>query len=124
MDLETLAFFERDPAALPLYEAFLGEMLALYPDVGIKVQRTQISFSDGCGFAFISLPRRRGGLMLSLGLRARLNSPRVFQGVEPYPGRWTHHFLINAPGDIDDELRGWIADAHEYAVERGARRRR
>lgn len=130
MDPETLAFFDRSPAALPLYEAFLDVMRALCPDASVRVQRSQISFSDGCGFAFISLPQRRiaacprDGLILTLGLRARLDSPRVFQVVEPYPGRWTHHFILRSAGDLDAQMRGWIVDAHEYAVERGARRKK
>ena len=126
MNIETLAFFERDPSALPLYEAFRDALLARHPKSQIRIQRTQISFTDGYGFAFVSHPPRKvpGGVLISLGLPARLNSPRVFAASEPYPGRWTHHFLLRSQNEIDGELLGWLDDAHEFAVERFVRRHR
>ncbi len=126
MDIETLAFFDRDPSALPLYEAFRGELLSRWPDSGIRISKTQISFTGGVGFAFVSFPPRKapGALLISLGLRAPLHSPRVFAQTEPYPGRWTVHILVHDRDEIDEELLAWLDDAHEYAVERGARRRK
>ena len=126
MTLETLAFFDRDPAALPLYEAFREALLARHPESQIKIQRTQISFTDGCGFAFVSHPPRKvpGGILVSLGLPARLESPRVFAASEPYPGRWTHHILLRGQNEIDGELLDWLEAAHEFAVERYVRRHR
>lgn len=35
--------------------------------------------------------------------------------VEPYPNRWTHHVLISAPEEIDDELMGWIKEASIFS---------
>ncbi len=126
MDIEMLAFFERDSAALALYEAFRDALLARWPRCEIKSARTQISFADGVGFAFISHPPRQapGAVLVSLGLRAPLQSPRVFAQTEPYPGRWTVHILVHAPSEIDAEFMGWLEEAHEYAVERSARRRK
>lgn len=126
MDLETLAFFERDPSAMALYEAFRGELLARWPAAKVKFARTQISFADGVGFAFVSHPPRRapGAILVSLGLRGPLESPRVFAQTEPYPARWTVHILVRGKNEIDGELLGWLEAAHEYAVERAARRGR
>ena len=124
MDIEALAFFDRDPAALTLYAAFRDALLARWPEAAIKFSRTQISFSDGVGFAFASHPPRRtpGGVLISLGLRGPLHSPRVLSQTEPYPSRWTVHILLRGADEIDAELLGWLEDAHEYAVERAARR--
>lgn len=126
MDMETLAFFDRDPSAMPLYEAFRAELLARWPGVKIKMSKTQISFADGVGFAFVSHPPRKapGAVLISLGLRGPLHSPRVFAQTEPYPGRWTVHILVRDRSELDEELMGWLEEAHEYAVERGARRRK
>ena len=126
MNIETLTFFERDPSALPLYETFRDALLACYPQSQIKIQKTQISFTDGCGFAFVSHPPRKvpGGVLISLGLPARLDSLRVFAASEPYPGRWTHHFILRAQNEIDGELLEWLDAAHEFAVERYVRRHR
>ena len=71
--LETAAFFERSPGALPLYEAFAEKVCAAFPDVNIKIQKTQITFTARYGFAFVSLPRSKkigpaGSVVISLGL--------------------------------------------------------
>lgn len=126
MEIEALALFERDPSALPLYGAFREALLARWPASQIKISRTQISFSDGVGFAFVSRPPKKapGAVLISLGLRGPLASPRVFAQAEPYPGRWTVHILVRDQGELDAELLTWLDEAHEYALERAARRGR
>lgn len=56
MDPAVLFFFEKDPAALPLYEAFERAVRELVPDVEIKEQKTQISYADPRVFAAESFP--------------------------------------------------------------------
>ena len=34
---------------------------------------------------------------------------------EPYPGRWTTHFVISSPSDLDGELFDWIEQAYQFA---------
>ena len=53
--------------------------------------------------------------MVTLGLNRRLDSPRVAMAVEPYPGRWTHHFLLTEENQIDQELLGWFQEAWDFA---------
>ena len=43
------------------------------------------------------------------GLPASLESARVAAKTEPCPGRWTTHFVISGPSDLDEELLGWVA---------------
>ena len=57
MDTATLSFFEQQPEALPLYEAFAGAVMDQYPDTRIKVQKSQISFSNRYLFACVSFAR-------------------------------------------------------------------
>ena len=124
MDANTLIFFEQQPDALPLYEAFCGAVLDLYPETKIKVQKTQITFLDPRGYLFISLPRSRGGvLMVSFGLSEPLVSPRLFAVANPAPGRYTHHVQIAGPQELDGELWEWIARSHADMAAREARRR-
>ena len=52
---DELFFFNEKPAALPLYEAFAQRLFAEIGDVTVKVQKTQISFSNKYNFAFVSL---------------------------------------------------------------------
>lgn len=42
--------------------------------------------------------------------------------VEPYPGRWTHHILIDAPDQIDAQLLAWLQAAHAFALVKGVKR--
>ena len=99
MDPAVLFFFEKDPAALLLYEAFERAVRELVPDVGIKVQKTQITYTNPKVFAAVSLrPARRKAerpehyITVTLGLNRRLESPRVDAAVEPYRRRSTGSF--------------------------------
>ncbi len=124
MSQDELLFFDPMPGALPLYDALRTHLTAL-PGVEVKVAKSQITFKARYGFAFVSLRRMKGCpevfLILTLGLGRRLSSPRVAVAVEPYPGRWTHHFIISDLGQLDAELLGWIAEAHTFAQVKGRR---
>lgn len=123
MDSAVLFFFEKDPAALLLYEAFERAVRELVSDVGIKVQKTQITYTNPKVFAAVSLrPARRKAerpehyITVTLGLNRRLDSPRVDAASEPYPARWTHHLMISSAGEIDGELLGWVAEAAAFSA--------
>nr|WP_317401591.1 DUF5655 domain-containing protein [uncultured Gemmiger sp.] len=36
--------------------------------------------------------------------------------VEAYPGRWTHHVLIDRQEAIDEELMSWIQEAYAFSA--------
>lgn len=120
---DLLFFFDGRPEALELYRALFALMDARFPDCSAKVQKSQISFYSPRLFAMVSLPRRRSerGIVLTLGLSRRLDSPRVSVSVEPYPGRWTHHFPVTDFSQLDAELLDFTAEA--LAFSRGKRRR-
>ena len=112
MDPAILFFFEKDPAVLALYEAFETAVRALVPDVGIKVRKTQITYTTPRVFAAVSfLPARRKALRpehyitVTLGLNRRLDSPR-----------WTHHLTISSAEEIDGELMEWVAEAAAFSA--------
>ena len=122
MDADTLMFFEQQPDALPLYEAFSAAVLKRYPDTKIKVQKTQITFTNRHIFACASFLRVRKRkelpnpyLVITLGLSYPLKSPRAAVKTEPYPGRWTTHIVIEKTENIDQELLGWVDDAYRFA---------
>ena len=123
MTEEAALFFAGKPGALELYEVFESRVLAEIDDVRVKVQKTQISFSNRHNFAFVSLlPVRRKAerppvyITVTFGLRRRLDSPRIDGAAEPYPERWTHHVLIAGPEEIDDELMNWVKEAALFAA--------
>lgn len=119
---DTLLFFDGHADLLPLYEALEARLLAKYPQMNIRVQKTQISFFNRHLFACVSFlrPRKKAELpasyfVLTLGLPAPLSSPRVAVQTEPYPGRWTVHIALSAAADLDAELFGWIDQAYAFA---------
>lgn len=121
-----LFFFNSMPEALPLYGALARRIRSAWGDVTVKVAKTQITFQARYGFAFVSLRRMKGCppvfLIFTLGLDRRLDSPRVAVATEPYPGRWTHHFILSDPCQLDDELWGWVEEAYEFSQRKGRRR--
>lgn len=122
MNQDLLCFFDGKPQELALYEAFEQEVLSWNQDVKIKVQKTQIAFSNRHNFAFVSfLPVRKAKerpksfIVITFGLGYPVDSPRIDGATEPYPGRWTHHVLISEPGEIDGELMGWVRSAAAFS---------
>jgi len=123
MNADVLFFFSGHMEALPLYERLEALVLAQIPDVRIKVSKTQISFSNRYGFAFVSFtPCRRAAerpaiwLTVTFGLRYRKDSPRIDAAVEPYPNRWTHHVMVGSEEELDDELMGWLREAASFSA--------
>ena len=88
---DVLFFFDGKPDALPLYQALFQRIESAFPAASVKVQKTQISFYDRHFFLAVSLPRRKrdAGILVTIGLPGRLESPRVAVASEPYPNRWT-----------------------------------
>lgn len=123
MNQEILLFFDKHPEALPLYEVLEARIHAEIQDVSIKVQKTQISFSQKHNFAFVSfLPVRKAKerpdiyITVTFGLGYRKESPRIDAATEPYPNRWTHHMLISQADEVDDELIAWLKEAGTFSA--------
>ena len=122
MSFDEIAFFNRMPRMLPLYVALREKLERAYPDMDVRVARTQISFRNRHVFAMASLPWRRvkgwpeAYLLVSFGLPCRKESPRIAQAVEAYPNRWTHHVLVVAEDEIDDTLMSWLDEAFWFSA--------
>ncbi|WP_367924983.1 DUF5655 domain-containing protein [uncultured Ruthenibacterium sp.] len=118
---DVLFFFENHPFELELYRAFTDNLEKLLPETRVKVQKAQISFYGRHLFACACIPIRRKKewpehcLMVSLGLSHPLNSSRVAVSVQPYPGRWTHHFLITHASQFDAEWNQWLYEAWQFS---------
>lgn len=119
---DTLFFFDRHQAVYPLYVCFQEKLLARFPESRIKVKKSQISYYNRHLYACVSFlkVKKKAELpedyfVLTLGLSAPLESDRVAVKTEPYPGRWTTHFVISSPADLDEELFDWIEQAYNFA---------
>lgn len=119
---DTLFFFDRHHSVYPLYESFQEKLLTRFPESRIKVQKSQISYYNRHLYACVSFlkVKKKAELLddyfvLTLGLPAPLESDRVAAKTEPYLGRWTTHFVISSPSDLDAELFDWVAQAYQFA---------
>ncbi|MBP7403145.1 MAG: hypothetical protein KBA30_11065 [Clostridia bacterium] len=54
-------------------------------------------------------------MVLSFGLRRRVEDARIVEACEPRPGRWTHHVLITGEADLESPVRGWLLEAYRQA---------
>ena len=123
MDNDILSFFGEHMDALPNYERLENAILTRVPDVKIKEAKTQITFANKRGFAFVSFnPCRKAKdrpavwMTVTFGLGYHKESPRIDVATEPYPGRWTHHVTVGSADEIDEELLSWIQEAADFAA--------
>jgi len=113
-------FFAAKPDALVLYQKIENAILNL-AKATVDFQKSQISFGCKRKFAWVWLPVRKVKnrpdlyVILSLSLERRLDSRRIVEVIESYPGCWMHHLMISRPDDLDDELLGWIGEAIDVA---------
>lgn len=123
MDDKLLRFFDQMPEALSLYQKFEREVLSRVEDVRIKVQKTQITYSNRHVFACVSFAKVRKAkerppvyIVVTFGLAYKKESPRIDIATEPYPNRWTHHVLVSEEEQIDEELLGWVEEAAAFSA--------
>lgn len=121
MTMDELLFWDKWPQLLALYEVLKTRLEEKYPDLKIKVSKSQISFYNRHLFAMTSPPVRRKKdwpkefMMVSFGLPYQAVSPRIAVSTEAYPGRWTHHVPVETAGEIDDTLLAWIDEAYAFS---------
>lgn len=122
-DTDTLFFFNEHPDALTLYGELEELLWTSFPLVTKRVQKTQISFYNRHMFACVSFARVKrkaelppGWLVLTLSLPEPPDSPRAAVMTEAYPGRWTCHFVLSRPEELDAELLAWIREAYDFAA--------
>lgn len=123
MDADVLLFFDKQRAALAMYEAFEQALFERLPDTRMKVQKTQISFYNKHQFCCVSFLRVRKKkelpdpyLVVTFGLEHEVQSPRIAAATEPYPNRWTHHVVLASLLEVDDELMCWVEEAAAFSA--------
>lgn len=112
-------FFTGFEPSRPLFDALVEAIHARGP-AEIAVSKSQVAFRDGKAFAWAWLPDRYLGgghapLVVSVALPRHDHSPRWKQVVEPAPGRFMHHLEVRESGEIDGEVRAWLAEARGFA---------
>jgi hypothetical protein len=119
--------FADRPVPRRLYHAIRSHIERIGPVV-VRSTESQVSFRARRRFASVWLPqlwtqnRPADSVTLSFILDHQVNDRRIVESVEPHPGRWTHHVVIENETDLDGPLEGWLREA--YALADGADRRR
>ena len=89
-NLDELMFFNEKPAALELYETLAEKLFVQFPNIGMRVQKTQITFTNPKVFACISFAKVRKAkerpkeyIVVTLGLDKQVQSARIDIATEP-----------------------------------------
>lgn len=118
---DEMLLFNKTQSVFPLYLLLRDKLRGIYPEMEIKVGTSMVSFRNKHVFAMASPPwRKHSGwpceyLLVSFGLPYKKESPRIVEAVEPYPKRWTHHVIVVAEDELDDELMTWLDEAYQFA---------
>ena len=82
----------------------------------MRVSKSQVALRARRGFAYLWLPGRwlrnpAADLVVSIALDRRIESPRFKEVAHPARDVWMHHLEVQEPGDVDDEVAGWLREA-------------
>ncbi len=110
--------FAGRPGALALFH-FVRQYIESLGPVKMEVMKTQVSFGAKTKFAWVWLPqiwitkRQDTILTLTFDLNRRIDDDRIEEMVEPRPGRFTHHVIIEKESDLDHVVREWLREAYK-----------
>lgn len=114
-DSAVAAFFAGQSMARTVFEC-VRAVLEAAGGCEVRVSKSQVAFRRRRGFAYLWLPaqylaRPSADVVLSIALGRRDPSPRWKEVVHPAAAHWMHHLEVTTPGDIDDEVAGWLREA-------------
>src|SRR5437868_1191619 len=84
------------------------------PDVVVDPKGTCVHLNHRTACA--GLHPRRNALLLNLRSKAPIESPRIRKVERVSANRCHNELLVESVDAIDDELMGWIAEAHALAA--------
>ena len=112
-------FAGADPGVREVFDAIVASTSALGP-FDILPEKTRIAFHARMSFAAFSV--RRHFLDGHVVLARQLSLPR-FRRVEVYSrSNVLHAFRLARPEEVDDEVKGWLAEAYDVGQQRHLRR--
>ena len=59
--------------------------------------------------------RPEESVTLTFSLDHPVTDPRIVEAVEPHPGHWTHHVVIEDEADLDGPVDAWLREAYALA---------
>ena len=106
--------FARSEPSVRMLVRILIERAQDLPDVAVDPKGTCLHLN--CRTAFAGLHPRRSALLLNLRSKSPIESPRIRKVERVSANRCHNELLIGSADAIDDELMGWIAEAHALAA--------
>src|ERR1700753_2010275 len=101
---------DKDPIVADIYETLVAELHKFGP---IKIEPKKTSIHLGNRFGFAGVYTQKKAINLEVHLNHRLNSTRVSKVEQASANRFHHTIKLNAPGEVDDELLGWLREAYD-----------
>jgi hypothetical protein len=117
-------FFFEKPQQLNLYQAVESLIDSIGP-VTIEISKSQISFGTKTKFAWVWLPpiwstnRPENCIVLTFGAEKQIDDEQIVEVVEPYPGRFTHHIIIEDESDLTDQVYRFLCEAYDFSQNHG-----
>jgi hypothetical protein len=109
------AHFAAAPGLRSVFDALLAAARESGP-VTVNATKSRVSFQVRMRFAGIEKPRREH-LVATFVLTRRVESERLrVEAIPPY--YYVHRVVLRAVSDVDDELRGWLAEAYQVGEQR------
>jgi Domain of unknown function (DUF5655) len=120
VDLER-HFTGADPVLRATFDAYLAAARENGP-VTVNPTKSRISFQARMRFAGILAPRK-AFLLATFVLTRAIDSERLSKVEFIPPHYYVHYLRLRSPADVDDEVRGWLADAYAVGEQRHLRQR-
>lgn len=98
----------KDEKVVCLFRAFAEAVNSCGP---LRVHPTKSRIAFIARMTFASATLKRDGLDIGIMLPYRSHSPR-FHKFFPSGDGGVHYLRVNDPGQLDDEVRGWLAEAY------------
>lgn len=105
-------FARSEPGVRALARALIERARAL-PGVTVDPKGTCVHLNRRTAFA--GLHPRKSALLLNLRASAPIASPRIRKVERVSANRCHNELLVESPEALDEELMGWIAEAHALA---------
>lgn len=106
-------FQGRDANVAATYGVLLSAVRRLGP-VTEDPKKTSIHLVRDSALAGVTT--QKSALILTLKSRTRLKSPRIRKQEQVSTNRWHVEVRLTQPGEVDEELCGWLAAAYELAA--------
>ncbi len=121
---DVAAFFANQEKQISLFMA-VKQMLHSIGPVKMDVLKTVISFGTNSKFAWVWEQQPwvnrppENNIVLTFCVGRYIENDQIVEVVEPYPGRWVHHVIIQSEADLNEHVNQWLREAYTFSLARG-----